>query len=43
MEYAQAPTYTVAAPAQPVYYAQPYYPQVNIGLGFGYWDHRRWR
>jgi uncharacterized protein YcfJ len=43
MEYAQAPTYAVAAPAQPVYYAQPYYPPVSIGLGFGYWDHRRWR
>lgn len=42
VEYVQAPT-TVVVPARPVYYAQPYYPPVSIGLGFGYWDHRRWR
>ena len=35
-----APTVVVPAPA--VVYAQPYYPPVSIGLGFGYWDHRRW-
>jgi uncharacterized protein YcfJ len=41
-EYAQAPA-TVVLAAPPVYYAQPYYPPVRVGLGFGYWDHRRWR
>ena len=46
---AQAPAQMQYAPAavvvtdQPVYYAQPYYPPVTIGLGLGYWDHRRWR
>ena len=42
-----ATTTVVTAPVQyvqaPTYYAQPYYPPVSIGLGFGYWDHRRWR
>lgn len=42
VEYVQAPA-TVVVPAQPVYYTQPYYPPVSIGLGFGYWEHRRWR
>ena len=42
VEYAQAPASAVV-PAAPVYYAQPYYPPVSIGLGFGYWDHRHWR
>ena len=46
VEYTQSPG-TAVVPAQPVYYAQPYaqpyYPPVSIGLGFGYWDHRRWR
>jgi uncharacterized protein YcfJ len=43
VDYSQAPAATVVVPSQPVYYAQPYYPPVSIGLGFGYWDHRRWR
>ena len=33
---------TVVVPGAPVVYAQPYYPPVSIGLGWGYWDHRRW-
>ncbi|NVO06049.1 MAG: hypothetical protein HXX19_09035 [Rhodoferax sp.] len=41
VEYVQAPA-TVVVPAAPVYYAQPYYPPVSIGMGFGYWDHRHW-
>lgn len=40
---AQTPAYTVVAPSAPVYYAQPYYPPISIGLGLGYWDHRHWR
>jgi len=43
VEYAQAPAYAVAPPPQPGYYAQPYHPPLSIGLGFGNWDHRRWR
>lgn len=43
MEAAQAPVAAVMLPAAPVYYAQPYYPPVSIGLGVGYWDHRHWR
>ena len=42
VDYVQSPA-PVVMPAQPLYYGQPYYPPVSIGLGLGYWDHRRWR
>ena len=41
LAYGQAPA-TVVVPAAPLYYVQPYYPPVRIGLDGGYWDHRHW-
>jgi uncharacterized protein YcfJ len=42
VEYVQSPPTTVVA-AAPVYYAQPYYPPISIGLDLGYWGHRHFR
>lgn len=42
VDYTQ-PGATVVVQAPPVVYAQPYYPPVTLGVGFGFWDHRRWR
>lgn len=40
VEHAQAPTTMVLVPAAPLYYEPP---PVRVGVGWGDWDHRRWR
>ena len=37
VEYVQIPNYVLVRPNPAIYY-----PPIRIGLGFGYWDHRRW-